>query len=125
MTSVFIIVIGAAILCSLLGFGVYLLSPGRKFLGLRDWPIAQGQITGWNRIQRDKENFVIVSYKFSVGDDGPYTGQESWQPSMKFRGQDLADNAERLLFDGRSIDVRYKPSDPSENTVDIPKLLEG
>lgn len=52
----------------------------------RWWPQAQGEITAVDveRIrQRGGDTLrLAVAYKFSLGDDGPYTGESFWQPAF-------------------------------------------
>lgn len=58
---------------------------------------------------------VRIAYEFSVGTDGPYTG-ESCCPTS-FGGTDVMDVNGKFNIGG-SIAVRYKRTDPSVNKVD-------
>ena len=121
--------IGAIVLVGMLGIGVYLLTRGRtSSLASWRWPIAQGQVVA---AELEYENTplggpaVLVSYKFHVGDDGPYTGDVWWSPKLSMGADEKLLEAERRLFVGSAIDVRYKPSDPATNTADVGKVMKG
>lgn len=121
--------IGAIVIVGLLGLGVYLLTRGRtSSLASWRWPIAQGQVV---MAEIEYENTplggpaVLVSYKFRVGDDGPYTGDVWWSPKLSTGVDEKLLEAERRLFVGCAIDVRYKPSDPTANTADVDKVMRG
>jgi hypothetical protein len=78
----------------------------------RGWPTSDGLITGVyvEPIQRGQ---IEVAYEFSVGSDGPYTGQSS--PPFWFGGTSVV-NADAMV--GQAVTVRYRRSDPSVNTLD-------
>lgn len=84
------------------------------------WPVAHGQITAVDieRIRRDHtyEARLAVAYEFSVGDDGPYTGESFWKP-MFFSVKRVAAARRRIRIRGR-VTVRFRPDDPSVNTID-------
>ena len=51
------------------------------------WPVADGEITAVD-IERTRDSDgrqsirLAVAYKFSIGDDGPYTGESFWTPAF-------------------------------------------
>ena len=61
------------------------------------------------------EPALFISYEFSVGQDGPYTGESSW-PSRP-GDTDVTNLSERLRV-GQPLTIHYRPDDPSVNTVD-------
>ena len=83
------------------------------------WPKAEGEITavqlrtvpysdrGGNRLG------LVVEYKFSVGDDGPYSAETCWSPW--FGHTEVTDINNRLRA-GQSVTVRYPPDDPSASS---------
>ncbi len=74
------------------------------------WQLAttEGTITG---IEIDQvSGRVLIYYRFSVGDDGPYTGVHFAEGLPLLRVKDLSV--------GRTIAVRYRRDDPSVNTLD-------
>jgi hypothetical protein len=84
------------------------------------WPTTEGEI-----LQVDVETAsrwrystlqLAVAYKFSVGDDGPYTGEYSWQPGDMANDQVVA--AKERLQVGQAVTVCYRPDDPSVSTLD-------
>jgi hypothetical protein len=77
------------------------------------WPIADGEITAVRYLSPDEG--LVVEYKFSLGDDGPYTGESRWSPW--FAHTDVMDIHKTLPI-GSPITVRYRPGDPSVNTLD-------
>jgi uncharacterized protein DUF3592 len=83
------------------------------------WPTAQGEITALDletvvRRRGNNNLRLAVAYKFSVGDDGPYTGESSWEP---FWSEDVL-AARNSLQVGQSVTVRYRPKGPSVSTLD-------
>jgi hypothetical protein len=85
----------------------------------RWWPMADGVITeiDLERIRHSKGRDSLrlaVAYKFSVGDDGPYTGESFWQPSF-FVNRRVA---RHKLHRGQHIVVRYRSDNPSVNKSD-------
>jgi allantoicase len=86
------------------------------------WPLADGEVTEviLDRI-RHRGNSpdtirLAIAYEFSVGSDGPYTGESFWRPlfpSMK-RVQD----AKRKFHRHQRVIVRYRSDDPSVNRLD-------
>jgi hypothetical protein len=85
------------------------------------WPVVEGEITvvEVERLRlRQHENTLrlSVTYKFSVGDDGPYTGESFWQPPFCTNKRVVA--ARHKLHRGQHVIVRYRPDDPSVNRLD-------
>ncbi|HWX56024.1 MAG TPA: DUF3592 domain-containing protein [Verrucomicrobiae bacterium] len=99
-----------------------------SFLLSRWWPVADGQITAVD-IERtgDRDQYVrlSVAYKFSIGDDGPYTGENSWIPMMAWNQVSAMRKVRRRLHLRQRVKVRYRRNDPSVNTLDggVGKLL--
>ena len=84
------------------------------------WPRAEGEVTAVDA--RPEQNArggqhlrLVVVYKFSIGKDGPYTGETAW-PSL-YQDVNLTDVNEKLRV-GQAVPVRYRPDDPSINRVD-------
>jgi len=80
----------------------------------RRWPKVEGKITAVD-ICPGTEPDVVIVYEFSVGDDGPYTGESS--PPYSFDGTTVMD-IERTLSVGKSVWIRYRLDDPSVNKLD-------
>jgi hypothetical protein len=58
-----------------------------SFLGSWRWPTAKGQVTEVDveRLshQRGPDTLRLsIAYKFSLGNDGPYTGESFWEPAI-------------------------------------------
>jgi len=85
------------------------------------WPEAAGEVTAVDveKIERSR-GFVrlrlAVAYKFSVNGDGPYTGESFWNPAFWVNRRVLA--AQHNIRVGHQVLVRYRPGDPSVNTLD-------
>jgi uncharacterized protein DUF3592 len=77
------------------------------------WPAADGEITAVRFLSPDEG--LIVEYKFSLSNDGPYTGESRWSPW--FGHTDVMDIHKTLPI-GSPVTVRYGPDDPSVNTLD-------
>ena len=84
------------------------------------WPVADGQVTavdierigeGRNKIFR-----LAVAYEFSLGEDGPYTGESFWQPA--FLAKTRVQNTARRFHLRQQVAIRYRPDDPSINRLD-------
>src|SRR3989442_13525566 len=79
------------------------------------WPVADGQVTAVDieRVGegRNKTFRLAVAYEFSLGADGPYTGESFWQPAFfaKRRGQNTA----RRFHRRQQVVVRYRAGDPT------------
>jgi len=87
----------------------------------RWWPKAEGEITAVDveriRHSRGSDTLVLaVAYKFSVADDGPYTGQSFWPPSF-FVNRRVAAARHKLHF-RQAVGVRYRSEDPNVNKLD-------
>jgi hypothetical protein len=85
------------------------------------WPRAGGKVTevlGEHIEFRsgEKRARLAVAYEFSVGTDGPYTGECFRSPTF-FSIRRVA-NARRKVHAGQRVQVRYRPDDPSVNTID-------
>src|SRR5689334_19142852 len=80
----------------------------------RCWPKVEGTVTAIN-LRSDPELRLVVLYQFSIGSDGPYTGESSWAPQPG--DIDSTDLSGRLSV-GQSVTIRYRADDPSVNTLD-------
>jgi hypothetical protein len=58
---------------------------------------------------------IVVVYEFSLNNDGPYTGSSS-SPGW-FDPPEMTSISEKLRA-GQPVAVRYRPDDPSVNTLD-------
>ena len=79
----------------------------------RWWPTAEGEITAVRLL--DGEEGLIVEYKFYLANDGPYTGESRWGPALN--PVNVMDIPETLRI-GNAVTVRYRPDDPSVNTLE-------
>jgi hypothetical protein len=85
------------------------------------WPLAHGQVTAVDieRIRHSNGRYdarLAVAYEFSVGDDGPYTGESFWRPAF-FSIKRVASARRKVRIRSR-VSVRYRPDDPSVNALD-------
>ena len=85
------------------------------------WPEIPGEVTAVDvdRVQDSDgiETFrLAVAYKFSIGNDGPYTGESFWQPTVSSKQRVFA--ARDRIRVNQKINVRYRPDDPSVNKLD-------
>jgi len=85
------------------------------------WPSADGKITevlGEHIEFRsgEKRARLAVAFEFSIGNDGPYTGESSWTPIF-FSIKRVAEARKKLRRHQR-VRVRYRRDDPSVNTLD-------
>jgi hypothetical protein len=85
------------------------------------WPETIGDITAVDieRINDSQGNVTLqlaVAYKFSIGDDGPYTGESFWQPAFCSKRRVMA--ARRGIRVHHQARIRYCPDDPSVNRLD-------
>jgi hypothetical protein len=99
-----------------------------SLLWSRLWPVADGMVTEVvsERLGRDQERIrLAVAYEFSIGDDGPYTGESFWTPAF-CQLRRVADARKRIRKRQR-IQVRYRSSDPSVNTLNggVRRLLKN
>jgi hypothetical protein len=85
------------------------------------WPVLPGEVTavnlerikhyrGWDTLR------LAVAYKFSIGAEGPYTGESFWTPSFFINKRVTA--ARHKIHNHQQVLVRYRPDDPSVNTLD-------
>lgn len=91
-------------------------------LGSWRWPVAQGEVTyaeleEFSGGDGGAELRLSVTYKFSIGADGPYTGEAFWQPRWSWNGLEKLQDALKEMHIGRPVGVRYKPNDPSVNQL--------
>jgi hypothetical protein len=99
-----------------------------SLLWSRFWPVADGVVTEVisERLGRDRQRIrLAVAYEFSVGEDGPYTGESFWTPAF-CQLRRVAD-ARKTIRKRQKIRIRYRPSNPSVNTLDggVPWLLNN
>lgn len=90
-----------------------------SLLWSQPWPRADGAITEVisERLGRDRDRArLAVAYEFSIGTDGPYTGECFWAPA--FCQPKRIASARRKLHRRQKVSVRYRPDDPSVNTLD-------
>ncbi|MCI0352219.1 MAG: DUF3592 domain-containing protein [Acidobacteriales bacterium] len=85
------------------------------------WPEAVGEVTAVNiervNAYKNRETFrLAVAYKFSVGMDGPYTGESFWQPAFFVKKRVVG--ARHKIRVRQQVMVRYRPDDPSINKLD-------
>jgi hypothetical protein len=85
------------------------------------WPTANGQVTEVlaERIRhpRGGDTFRLsVAFKFSIGEDGPYTGESFWAPAFCQKKRVIA--GRRKTRTGQNVLVRYRSDDPSVNRLD-------
>lgn len=98
-----------------------------RALGTWRWPLARGRITAID-VERNREKRtarLAVAYEFSVGADGPYTGESFWRPQFaEEKGVGIARKRLRLH---QEVTVRYRPDDPSVNSLDggVSRLLKS
>jgi hypothetical protein len=84
------------------------------------WPETPGEVTAVDvESVKDSEGVqtfrLAVAYKFSIGNDGPYTGESFWQPIFSKKRVLMA---RRNIRVHQQIVVRYRPNDPSVNKLD-------
>jgi hypothetical protein len=81
------------------------------------WPVAQGDVTAVDagRIQRGRDTTyrLAIAYEFSLGADGPYTGESFWRPAFLARRR--VQSKAREFHRRQPVTVRYRPDDPSVN----------
>ncbi len=92
-----------------------------SFLWSWGWPSSEGQVTAIDveRIKHSRGGDTLrlaIAYKFSVGEDGPYTGESFWEPSFFQRRRMAA--ARRKFHLHQSVMVHYRADDPSVNRLD-------
>jgi hypothetical protein len=92
-----------------------------SFLWSWKWPRTRGEITEVlvervNPNQRSERYRLSITYQFFVSSDGPYTGEDFWNPAFATKKRVIA--ARRKFHVGQPVDVRYRPDDPSVNRLD-------
>ena len=84
------------------------------------WPAADGEVTAVDieRVGegRNKTFRLAVAYEFSLGADGPYTGESFWQPA--FFAKRRVQNTARKFHRHQQVAIRYRADDPSINRLD-------
>jgi hypothetical protein len=85
------------------------------------WPEIPGEVTAVDvdRVQDSDgiETFrLAVAYKFSIGNDGSYTGESFWQPTVSSKKRIFS--ARDRIGVNQKVNVRYRPDDPSVNKLD-------
>ncbi len=81
-----------------------------SLLWSRFWPVADGIVTEVisERLGHDQQRIrLAVAYEFSVGEDGPYTGESFWTPA--FCQLRRVANARKRIRKGQKIRIRYRP----------------
>lgn len=88
------------------------------------WPVAQGVVTNVEVMfvpSRFKPGRSVpkveVAYTFSVGDDGPYTGETIWTLYWTASPK-LISSIQNEFGVNKPVTVRYLPKDPSVNKLD-------
>ncbi|HTS38127.1 MAG TPA: hypothetical protein VMH04_20800 [Candidatus Solibacter sp.] len=89
-------------------------------LGSWRWPVVDGRVTEvlGERIEfrnGEKRARLAVAYEFSVGDNGPYTGECFWTPL--FMSVARVAQARKLVHKHQAVRVRYRPDDPCVNSL--------
>ena len=79
------------------------------------WPKADGVITTVDLRRVGDGQRLVVVYKFSLQDDGPYTGESAWSPLLG--NMDLM-NISEILRPGQAVTIRYRRDNPSVNRLD-------
>lgn len=93
-----------------------------SMLGYWRWPVVEGEITDVLFEQIPHANIdratirLAVAYKFSVGNDGPYTGESFWEPV--YPTVESVSAAKDKFHIGQHVPVRYRSNDPSVNRLD-------
>jgi hypothetical protein len=86
------------------------------------WPVAEGEITEvlLERIRHRSSNRdtirLAIAFEFSVGDDGPYTGESFWRPL--FPTTKRMQRAKGRFHRRQRVAVRYRSGNPSVNMLD-------
>ena len=87
------------------------------------WPETMGEITAVD-VERvhDPEGGetlrLAVAYKFSIGEDGPYTGESFWQPLFPQISKRRVLEARHNVHVHQQVLVRYRADDPSVSKLD-------
>jgi len=92
-----------------------------SFLWSWRWPTVDGRVTEVlvERLRHSRNPDTLrlsVTYEFSVGADGPYTGESFWAPAFCRNRRVTA--ARHKIHGHQHVLVRYRADDPSVNRVD-------
>jgi hypothetical protein len=90
-----------------------------SMLWSRRWPVAEGKVTEVisERLGTDRKRArLAIAYEFSIGRNEPYTGESFWTPA--FFPLRRVSSARRKLRKRAPARVRYRPDDPSVNTLE-------
>jgi hypothetical protein len=60
---------------------------------------------------------LCLAYKFSIGDDGPYTGESIWSPPFRVSDERVLAARSHLRV-GHPVLVCYRPDDPAVSKLD-------
>jgi hypothetical protein len=87
------------------------------------WPGVQGEVSFVEIEELQDSDGPIkrrlsVCYRFSIGNDGPYCGEDFWTPNFTLRSLERLQAAQNKLFVGQPVLVRYRADDPSVNRLD-------
>ena len=87
------------------------------------WPEAMGEVTAVDveRVRHSEGGDTLklaVAYKFSIGPDGPYTGESFWQPFLSLTSEKRIHGAHRKIHIHQQVLVRYRADDPSVSKLD-------
>ena len=85
------------------------------------WPSAAGRITAveterLHHYRRGDTYQLAVAYEFTIGSDGPYTGESFWEPFLFNKRRALA--ARHRFHVNQLVTIRYRSDDPSVNRLD-------
>jgi len=85
------------------------------------WPTSVGEVTAVDieRIKHGRGGDTLrlaIAYKFSTGDDRPYTGESFGEPSLCRNRRVIA--ARHIVRLRQTVTVRYRRDDPSVNRLD-------
>ena len=86
------------------------------------WATAEGDVTavGFHRSRRidtADEVELVVTYKFSIGGDGPYTGLRRWT-STHYLISDIV-GARQEYREGGNVTVQYRKNNPMVNKLKV------
>ena len=87
------------------------------------WPTTHAEITDVE-IERtgdrggDELLRLCVLFKFYVGEDGPYCGEDFWQPAFSIGQVKRLREAKQRMKRKHTVPVRYRRDDPSVNCLD-------
>ena len=92
-----------------------------SFLWSWSWPTVDGEVTEVivERIRHSRNPDTLrlsVTYEFSIGSDGPYTGESFWAPAFCRKRRVVA--SRHKMHTHKRVLVRYRKDDPSVNRLD-------